>query len=437
MTSLKILNLQIENVKRITAVEISPNGNLIEITGKNAAGKTTVLDCIWWALKGKSAIQSDPIRHGENEASIKLDLGEFIITRTFNTKGENEYTTKLVVTAADGSLLARPQEVIDALYGNLTFDPLNFMRMRPAEQLEMMKEYVEDIDFKAIDSDHDIDYDRRQEINREYKSTKARADAIVLPDDCPEKVVLDQIFTDMREAVEHNSKIDSRQTNRENLAGTIALKTQHSAEKSAQADELRSRVTILEQEANQLLDEAKEAQAVIDAADELPPKIDIEEIQAKLDAAEEINNQAYQKEFKDIYMQTCVRLKAASDKLTKSIEDRKAATKKAIKSADMPVDGLDFGEACILYNDVPFDQASSAEQLRVSMMMAIAMNPTLRVLRVQDGSLLDEDAMKMLAEIADEQDYQFWIERVDNTGQVGFVIEDGGLKTSGSDTLEN
>jgi len=66
--------------------------------------------------------------------------------------------------------------------------------------------------------------------------------------------------------------------------------------------------------------------------------------------------------------------------------------------------------------------------------IAMAANPALRVIRVRDGSLLDEDAMQMPADAADANDYQIWIERVDNTGEVGFVLEDGHIKTSDNRT---
>ena len=93
----------------------------------------------------------------------------------------------------------------------------------------------------------------------------------------------------------------------------------------------------------------------------------------------------------------------------------------------MPVDGMGFGEDCILLGGVPFDQASDAEQLHASIMMAIVMNPRLKIIRVRDGSLLDDDAMELLNKIADEYDYSIWIERVDSSGKIGFVIEDGKL----------
>ena len=36
---MKIIKLVAENLKRLTAVEITPTGNVVEITGKNSAGK--------------------------------------------------------------------------------------------------------------------------------------------------------------------------------------------------------------------------------------------------------------------------------------------------------------------------------------------------------------------------------------------------------------
>lgn len=55
------------------------------------------------------------------------------------------------------------------------------------------------------------------------------------------------------------------------------------------------------------------------------------------------------------------------------------------------------------------------------------MNPTIRVIRISDGSLLDSENMAVIAEMAQENDFQCWIERVDESRQVGFVIEDGSI----------
>lgn len=92
------------------------------------------------------------------------------------------------------------------------------------------------------------------------------------------------------------------------------------------------------------------------------------------------------------------------------------------------MDGLTFDENGVLLNKIPFDQASSAEQLKVSLAMGIAMNPKLRVLLIRDGSLLDEDNLKMIAELAAKNDCQIWLERVGSGDEVSIIIEDGSIK---------
>ena len=89
------------------------------------------------------------------------------------------------------------------------------------------------------------------------------------------------------------------------------------------------------------------------------------------------------------------------------------------------MDGLGFDEDGVTYNGIPFAQASSAEQIRVSLAMAMALNPELKVLRIKDGSLLDGDAMEAIREQIVERDFQLWIERVGDADAGAVIIEDG------------
>ena len=66
----KIVSLRAENIKRLRAVEITPAGHLVEITGRNGQGKTSVLDSIEMALAGKRSIPTRPIRDGAEEALL-------------------------------------------------------------------------------------------------------------------------------------------------------------------------------------------------------------------------------------------------------------------------------------------------------------------------------------------------------------------------------
>ena len=94
---MKIIRLESENIKRLHAVKIKPDGSLIVIGGKNAQGKTSVLDSIEYALGGTSKIPSKPIHKGEKKARVVVELDSIIVTRTFGESG-----SKLVVSDKEG-----------------------------------------------------------------------------------------------------------------------------------------------------------------------------------------------------------------------------------------------------------------------------------------------------------------------------------------------
>src|SRR6266852_4238630 len=84
---MKIVKFSAENIKKLKAVEITPDGTLVEITGPNGSGKSSVLDAIFYALGGASDVPSHVIRQGENRATVTLDLGTLVVTRHFTEGG--------------------------------------------------------------------------------------------------------------------------------------------------------------------------------------------------------------------------------------------------------------------------------------------------------------------------------------------------------------
>jgi len=103
----------------------------------------------------------------------------------------------------------------------------------------------------------------------------------------------------------------------------------------------------------------------------------------------------------------------------------KAQTKAQLAAAKFPVEGLSFDEAGVLFNGIPFPQASAAEKLRVSVAMGIAMNPEFKVMLIRDGSLLDETNLATVAKMAAKSGAQVWIERVGKGKECQVIIEDG------------
>ena len=80
--------------------------------------------------------------------------------------------------------------------------------------------------------------------------------------------------------------------------------------------------------------------------------------------------------------------------LSSAMEKRTLDMKKMVEAADLPVEGITLEGGSVYYDGVPFNQASDAEQLRVSCAIAMRESPKLRVIRVQNGEKLDEDSLK-------------------------------------------
>ena len=114
-----------------------------------------------------------------------------------------------------------------------------------------------------------------------------------------------------------------------------------------------------------------------------------------------------------------------SDKLQSLIEEKS----KMMDDAKLPVDGLDFSNGDVSYNGIEFSQINTAEKIRISMAMAMALNPRLRIVRIMNGSLIDTDGMKQVEEMARDKGFDIWIERVseEKTSDNSFLITEGEL----------
>lgn len=430
---MKIISLVAENVKRLTVVEIKPDGNLVQITGKNGAGKSSVLDAIWWALASAEHIQAVPIRRGATEARIKLDLGEIKVTRSFkrpkDAENDEDYTTTLVVENAEGARFPTPQRMLDGFLGALTFDPLAFARMKPADQFDALRQFVPGVDFAAIDGLNKRDFQSRTDIKRRVKELDAAARQIVVAHDTPAELVDESALVDeLQKAGEHNAAVEKTLAERGRAQADANEKKANGVRLRERAAQLRAEADEVDKQATNILNVAGLREKAIDAAPPLPAPIDTAAVRARITEARNLNARIADAERRRKMMADATMLQDQADALTKAMEDRTAAKDKAIADASLPVAGLGFGDGRITLDGLPFEQASDAEQLRASLAIAMASNPKLRVIRVRDGSLLDDDSLRLVASMAEAKDYQVWLEKVSSDGKVGFVLEDGHLK---------
>lgn len=471
---MRIASLQAENFKRLVCVEITPAGNVVQITGKNANGKSSLLDAINVAIEGLDACPGEPIRKGEKKAQIRVKLAgerELIVTRKFTRKEEGGFTSSLTVESADGAVFKSPQKLLDELLGELAFDPLGFTRMKDCEQFDALSGFAPGVDFAEIEAQNKGDFDRRTDVNRQAKQSRAAADVIVVPEGTPEEPIDEAaLTTELEAAGTLNTDVERRtllraqaakdveahraraQTITDGIDGEIAaidlrfaaqirgfemqiaaLQLQVDSAKQAcntERGELRVKRAA---EAAQATGEALALQTKLNEAPVLPALIDTKAIKERIEKARVTNANVAKLNLKALHQATAKKYEAEADELTEKIDARNESKQAAISAAKMPVPGLDFGDGIVLLNGVPFAQASSAEQLRTSCAIAMAKNPTLRVCFVREGSLLDEDGLRLIGEMAEANNFQVFVEKVDSTGKIGFVIEDGHLRAAAAD----
>jgi len=423
-----IFELEVSDLKRIEVVHITPKDSIVEIAGKNGNGKTSVLDSILWALDGKDAITSEPVRAGAEKATITLDLGEIIVKRTIRP----DRSGTLTVSNKDGMTAKSPQQLLDKLVGDLSLDPLAFMRKTPAEQLEMLRGFAPDVDFKALDRAEEAAVTARRDANRDLKQAEAvvashpPGDAVI-----PEGVDVSALTEHLQDAQRHNELVRREAADRDNHARAAA-------DRAEKVKTLQERHQRLMDEAARVLTEAaamEEERIKYDGEANKPltlQPIDESQFTGQLKEAQAKNDERARAvasaERVKAERDALARHKAAAEKADKMVAEIRTKRSEALRAINLPIEGLSIAPDGITLNGHPLTQASDAEQLRVGIALAMKANPRLRVVRIRDGSLLDDDSMVMLRETAEREGFQVWIERVGAGGANAVVIEAGRVK---------
>ena len=431
---MKIVRLNAKNVKRLRAVEITPEGNLVVISGKNGQGKSSVLDSIAYALGGKELACPEPLRRGAEHGEVTCDLGEFVVKRTFTPDGGGALT----VETKDGARFKSPQTRLDGLIGKLSFDPLEFARMDPKAQGETLRKLL-GLDFAELDGLRGKTFDERTDVNREGKAMRARLDAMpaahegVPAAEVSSVTVLAELEAAQAQNTENAEKRRlvaeaerSIQTGM-NLHGAAREQCERTRKEIAA---LQGRLKTEEAEVERLAGQLQQVADIKAERERVAAALvdqETESIKARLTELEDVNRKVRENGARAQLEADLATQRTMSQKLTDKIDAFDAQKRDALAKVSFPVDGLGVSDGGgVLFNGLPFEQASAAEQLRASVAIGLALNPKLRVLLIRDGSLLDQDSLRLVAEMADQHDAQLWVERVEDGGAT-VVIEDGAV----------
>jgi DNA repair exonuclease SbcCD ATPase subunit len=418
---MKIVKLTAENVKKLRCVQIEPDGSLIVVGGKNGNGKTSLLDSIMMALAGKSAIPSKPVRDGESQATIEIEMDDdFIIKRTIKPDGDS----KVEVRSKAGAKYGSPQALLDGFAARFTFDPLAFKSMKPKDQVDLLKSVL-GLDFTHLDSQRAGLYADRTAINRQIRDAEGSLARLPKHDDAPSDELptpdITQEVTLAQRAAGTRSRIEQQiqQGDRESK-----LATQRIVELVAEIESRKAAVQKLEQ--NVANWNAIQRPCFCSDLDKIET-IDVSALKAEADRVDAINRKVRENKEHARAIGHVNLLKIRESQLTAKIDAIDKSKADQLAAAKFPIAGLSFGNDNVIFNGIPFEQLGGAEQLRVSTCIGIELHPKLTIMLLRNGGDLDEDNLKLLGQLADERDQQIWLERPGTGREITIVMEDGSV----------
>jgi hypothetical protein len=410
----RVIRLVVRNVRRIKAVEIEPprRGGVI-IGGANAQGKTSVTDAILAAVGGAHAEHRDMVRHGQKDAEILLDLGGVTIRKKISADG----TSSLELRAKDGASISKPQKWLDEIVGRFSFDPLAFLDMPPKERVRVLLEcsgHGEEL--AALERRRLVVFEHRRDENVRVRD--ARGQLREVPDSPGERIDTGLLVAEFENVRAARSELIQKTEN-------IAALERRLGHINRQLDELATTAAELQRERNDVdaalgTERVYAETLVVVAARGVEITARLDEVRAQ--NARVDNYEMWQRRRDELSDREAV--VAAMSAEIQSIDDEKADL---LADLALPVKGLGFDGEDVTFNGEKWAQLSQSETLRISMAVAMALNPQLRILRIKEGALLDDDHLAEVCAIAAANDYQVWIETVGDRGPTSIIIEDGGI----------
>ena len=420
MEPVKISSLELENVKRIRAVQIVPTKDgLTVIGGRNEQGKTSVLDAIAWALGGNKMKPDNPNRDGAAmPAKLHVELSNGIVVERRGKNGTLHVT--------DQTGMRGTQKLLDEFLSQLALDLPRFLDGTDKQRTDALLQTLGiDRQLATIDGQIRSTCERRTLLGREAKSKRAHAAELPHHDDAPdEPLLVGELSAKLMEA--HNINREN-QTKRDKAE---RLKRDH----EAMDDEIAHLRQSLEQMEAAYEDEEKEVNAAIKEAMSCED-IDTSEIEASIADIESVNAHVADNQRKAEATEEAKHAQAKYDAASAEIEKLRASRTALLDGAPLPLEGLSVDEdGTLTFMGQTWGDMSGAQRLRVATAIVRATKPECGFVLVDKLEQFDTQQLADFATWAQGEGLQVIGTRVSTGDECTVVIEDG--RVEGQDMPE-
>lgn len=398
---MKITSLQMENVKRIRAIRLEPSGfGLTIIGGKNAQGKTSVLDGIAYALGGEKYAPSNLRREGaiaDTVIHIETDDG-LVIER----KGKN---ASLTVTDKDGK--RHGQAILDAIIGKMAIDLPKFLNANDKAKADTLLQILGiGDDLAKLEREEKAKYDTRTTVGRMAEQKKKAAADMPWHDDVPEKKL------SVEKLIEQQQEVLGRNGVKQKLRDDIEANKRHLATYKAQLKEITEAIARLEEN----IAKAESSDLELE---------DVSELKSKIANFEAINEKIAENQAKLRREEEAADLSDQYDSLTVEINEIRKKRMELLNGCDLPYPGLTVEEGILKLDGKAWDCMSGAQQMIVGCAIASRLNPKCKFVLLDKLEQLDLETLAEFDNWLKENDLQCIATRVSTGEECSLIIEDG------------
>lgn len=432
--SYKIIKLELENVKRVRAVEITPAAvGLTTIGGKNCQGKTSNLDAICFALGGEKYRPSNLQREGSSaEASIRITMSNGLVVER---SGKNA-SLKVI----DPSGARAGQRLLDSFVEELALNLPKFMSMNSAEKAKILLSIlgIED-QLRVIDAEEKAAYDERTMQGRIADQKEKYAAEMPEWHDVPDEPLTPAaLVAESQSIMARNAAKANARANLDQMAQAEKTAWEKAKAKEQRIAEIKAMLAQAEKEYADALSAAKAIHDEIEQAQAIP--IDADEstadIERKLAELEEINGKVRANSDKQKAIDDAENARQAYNVLTARIDEVRAKRRKLLESVKLPLPGLGVDNGELVYNGQKWDCMSGMEQIKVAAAIIRQRKPECGFILLDKLEAFDLDQLAALSEWLTENNLQAIGTRVSTGGECSIIIEDGLVVAAQNDDQE-
>jgi DNA repair exonuclease SbcCD ATPase subunit len=413
----KVNRLEIENVKRVKAVQIEPSANgLTVIGGKNGQGKTSVLDAIAWALGGNKYKPTKPERDGSvSPPDIRIELSNGLIVER---KGKS---STLKVIDPNGNKAG--QQLLDSFISELALNLPKFMQANTKEKANTLLQVIGVGDeLYRLETEEAQLYNKRRAIGQIADQKKKYADEMQVYPDVPDvPVSAAELIRQQQEILARNGENMRKRQELDALKAKAGQQEEAVKRISEQINELKAKLVDAGNTYMQTLEDIDTASKTVEQLQDESTA----EIEASINNIEDINVKVRANLDKEKADQDAAEFMAQYDALTNNIEALRRERIELLNGADLPLPGLSVEDGALTYNGYAWDNMSGSEQLKVATAIIRKLNPDCGFVLIDKLEQMDLDTLQDFGKWLESEGLQAIATRVSTGDECSIIIEDG------------